>query len=158
VCGLYCISYLWCDTDWLSTFSLAPIICTVTMILYLWTLVSLDTPELRYTWIPVLLNPWFSCDVTPLSCSCCLWLYNIIVDNLHRIGRNWWVLIYFHVYDGLKVPRNHNLGFYLEATRSFRGVYWCPYSPSPSLFPGVRQAPRPIPVGAGLPCSNSDVQ
>jgi len=35
-----------------------------------------------------------------------------------------------HVYDGLKVSRGHILGFYLEATRCFRGVYWHPYSPA----------------------------
>ena len=28
-----------------------------------------------------------------------------------------------HVYDGLKVLRDHILGFDLEATRCFRGVY-----------------------------------
>jgi len=35
-----------------------------------------------------------------------------------------------HVYDGLIVSRDHILGFDLEATRCFRGVYWHPYSPA----------------------------
>jgi len=31
-----------------------------------------------------------------------------------------------HIYDGFKVSRGHILGFDLEATRCFRGVYWHP--------------------------------
>jgi len=97
---------------------------------------------------------------TPISIvlySCWLWFYIIIIlDNLHRDGKNWWVLILLHIYDGLKVSRGHNLGFYLETTRSFCEVYW--YSYSPSLFSGMWQAPRPILMGTALSCSNLDVQ
>jgi len=39
-----------------------------------------------------------------------------------------------HVYDGLIVSRGHILGFDLEATRRFRGVYWHPYSPACRLY------------------------
>ena len=39
-----------------------------------------------------------------------------------------------HVYDGLIVSRGHILGFHLEATRCFRGVYWHPYSPACRLY------------------------
>ena len=39
-----------------------------------------------------------------------------------------------HVYDSLIVSRGHILGFDLEATRRFRGVYWHPYSPACRLY------------------------
>jgi len=70
----------WWDTNWLSIFLPAPVIEQ-----RLWSciLVSSDTPETMYSWTLVSLVP----------CSFFLWLYNIIIDNLHWVGRNWWVLI-----------------------------------------------------------------
>ena len=68
-----------------------PVICTMTMILYSWAFVSLDTPESLNTWTLVHLNPRTlepldPCTISPMPCSCYLELYNFIIDNLQRVG------------------------------------------------------------------------
>jgi len=58
------------------------------------------------------------------------------------------------IYDGLKVSRGLILGFDLEATRCFRGVYW-----HPTFLPAeCAISPGPIPVGAATSYSFSGVQ
>jgi len=111
---------------------------------------TFGTPELLCSWTPVYLNPlkrrdsWY---YTPIDSR-----YRITKDigllwipcgHYHWIICNNWTtytgrgkLMYqysLHVYDDLKVSRDHILGFDMEATRCFRGVYWHPYSPACQL-------------------------
>ena len=137
-----------CDVtpDWLPTFSLAPVACAVTMFLYSWTLISLDTlkpykPEPLYTWTPESLVQY----------SCGLWLYIIIIiNNLYRVGENCWIEIQFHIYDGLiDVARLHSWGIIWRLLV----VMWGVLTPLPLLFFlsfQVCTSPRPISMGFAI--------
>ena len=119
-------------------------------------------PDIWYSWTPVLLNScileplkqgdswyytpddprnWLTMDIGLLWTHCGQSIMKCSTYTGTGETDEYWYSL--HVYDGLIVSRDHILGFYLEATRSFRGVYWHPYSPACrvchkplGLFPG----------------------
>jgi len=125
----------------------------VTMILYSWILVSLDTLEALYTWNLVHLNFWVSCVVSHVPCSCCLWLYNITIDNIHNVGE----LISSNLFSYLWWPYSVTHGRILEGSHRghqwFCRVYWHPYVSFSFSATRYAPAPRPILMGSAIPYS-----
>ena len=111
-------------------------------------IIILLLPDIWYSCTPEYLNPWNreAPDITPVLYSCWprnritmdivhLWISPrtllfetlLYLNNLHRDGEIDGYRYSFCVYGGHKYVVQLPVGFDLEATRRFRGVYWHPY-------------------------------